>query len=346
MIDNDVFTVGDPETVIFDLQKKSVNVTLRSSAQSLVALWAKQFAKYPKIVVCFSGGLDSQFSLHLAQKHCKTVHAVTFQYVWDSDVVNASDVSMASRFCDQHSISQDIIDIDLRDFLNNELLAVAQRYQTRSPQIASHLYAMEQHLANSPLPVLMGGEVPVITHRRNTAVLPVKWPSSLEGNFAEAKAAHFMKLVLPYTMMSSANHMCLIRDPFLLSPEIYYKSLQQNFEIFEKHKVIVSMDDPMKTEITDYKKMFYESFGFDFMLPLKKLTGFERLKVHLAMETGHYNEFDIRYRQPLYMLVKLQDNTALQKPVFSDEANELLQQAQTIIDHNQLVDINSYDFDW
>ena len=345
MTNQHLFYVGNPHTVAFDLQTKSVKVRLQSTDQELDELWSEHFSQFSEILLCLSGGMDSQFSAHLACKYCKNVSAITFQYIWHNDVVNASDVLMATRFCERYGISHRVVDIDLKDFLDNHLKHTAKNYYTLSPQIACHLYAMEKNLANSKVPVLMGGEVPLITHRNKTAVMPFRWPSSLSGNFADDKASHFQKLVMPYEIMSTLNQINLIRDPFLMSDKIHYLSLARNLLMFETKKIIVSMDDPMKTEITEYKRSFYESFGFDFMVPLKKFTGFERLKVHLAMQTGRYNEFDILYRQPLRSL-GIPNDKSLAKPIFTDESQFLLEQAQNIIDHSDLRDVNSYDFDW
>lgn len=345
MTANNTFSLGQPEAVTFDLQAKTVHVYLEKTNRSLESMWAEQFSEYPEILLCLSGGLDSQFSAHLAKKHCKSMQAYTFQYFWNDDVVNSSDVLMAARFCQKHQITHHVVDIDLKHFLDNELTSVAKNYYALSPQIACHLYAIEQHLADQNLPVLMGGEFPVMGHQNNAAVLPFRWPSSLTDGVVNSQVTHFRRLVMPYVKMASDNHMTLIRDPFLMSSEIYYKALIQNFWVFENKKIIANFGDTLKSSVDEYKQAFYNSFGFDFMMPLKKFTGFERLKVHLAMQTGRYNEFDCRYRYPLFHL-NIPDDKSLSMPIFSTEAEDVLKQAQNIIDNNCLVDINSYSFDW
>ena len=48
-----------------------------------------------------------------------------------------------------------------------------------------------------------------------------------------------------------------------------------------------------------YKTEFYKSFGVDIKMPILKNTGFEDLKKHMALYSGIYNEFDLKFRYPL-----------------------------------------------
>jgi hypothetical protein len=49
--------------------------------------------------------------------------------------------------------------------------------------------------------------------------------------------------------------------------------------------------------------LFYQDLGAEILPPLLKNTGFETLKMHLAKQTGVYNQYDVTYRFPLEQLL-------------------------------------------
>lgn len=339
-----IFSTGNPRCLSIDLEQKTVHVDLAETSTDLFGLWKKQFEQMPEVVVCLSGGLDSQFSAHLAKHHCSRVQAVTFAYYWEYNLVNAHDVSVASRFAEKIDLDHQIIDIDIKGFLNGELMDYSREFHTGSPQIAVHLYAIHKHLSDYNMPILLGGEAPLVAKDNDTAVLPSRWPTTQNRNFSHTNLYNYVHLVLPYLMLSSHSGCKIIRDPFLMSSEIYYQAFMQNLVVIEKNKCIFEMGDPLRGEISDYKYLYYDSFEYDLVPPLKKRTGFEAIKSHLAIETGIYNEFDLRYRKPLSKNA-LKDK-ALGRPMFNSVSDKILEATQDLIDRYDLAPCNTYTFDW
>jgi len=115
-------------TVQLDYALGRVDVSLKEPvSDDLMQHFADYFADKQRITVFFSGGLDSQFSLALAQKFCKDVIAVTIQYNWQDDIVNAADVMLARAYCEKHQIPHVVEHIDLEDFLINHLMDTARK---------------------------------------------------------------------------------------------------------------------------------------------------------------------------------------------------------------------------
>lgn len=338
------YQVGNPACLSIDMMQKTVDVTLSQSNDNIKDLWQQQFESWPETVVCVSGGLDSQFSANLAKQFCKKVHAVTFAYYWEGNLVNAHDVSVAQKFCEKLRLSHRVIDLDLKHFLQTDLSSTAHQYLTTSPQIATHLYSIRSHLIDLGLPILMGGEVPIVGQKDGIAVLPFRWPSTNRGGFAHNNLFHYAKLVLPYAVLSDQAGIPIVRDPFVMSGEIYYLAFMQNLQVIQDHQCIFDMSDPIRREVTDYKSLYYRSYEYEFLEPLKKRTGFEAVKVHLAMETGYYNEFDIRYRDPLYS--DDLESATLGRPRFNTVSDKILEETQKVIDSCTLSSCNTYTFDW
>lgn len=341
---NHTYTLGDPHTVVMDLSSKTVNITLEKTDTDLLDLWAECFRPYPEITLCLSGGIDSQFSANLASRFCNKVNAVTFAFLWDNCVINADDLVMAQRFSQQQKLHHEVIEVDLRHFFDTQMSDVASRYRTGSPQIASHLYGIEKFLAHRGTAILMGGEVPLMAQKQGIAVMPYRWPTANTGSFSHTSLFHYMRMILPYAILAKQTDAPIIRDPFMMSPKIYYQSFMKNLEVIGEHKVIFDIDEPMQSRPTDYKNLYYKSFGFDYIVPLKKHTGFEQLKTHLAMKTGVYNEFDKRYRTPLNEFSVTDDS--LGKPVFTDDSNKILELHQYLIDSEKPRACNNFNFDW
>lgn len=339
-----IFSTGNPRCLTIDLQKSTVHVNLAETSTGISDLWKKQFQQMPEVMVCLSGGLDSQFSAHLAKHYCSKAQAVTFAYYWNQNLVNAHDVTAAMQFAEKIDLDHQIIDVDIKRFLESELLNYSREFRTGSPQIAVHLYAIHKHLSDYNMPVMMGGEVPLVACKEKTAVLPFRWPSTKDGNFSHANLYNYVHLVLPYLALSSRTGCKIIRDPFLMSSQIYYQGFMHNMSVIEKNRAIVELSDPLRREISDYKELYYKSFGYDFLVPLKKRTGFESIKTHLAIETGIYNEFDIRYRFPLTN--NAQKDASLGRPVFNSISDRILEAAQNIINKHELTFCNTYTFDW
>lgn len=69
------------------------------------------FKKYPKVVVAFSGGVDSAVLLNMALKHCNSVKAVFVKTEFQPDF----ELDAARDFCDSQGIKLNVIYINILD---------------------------------------------------------------------------------------------------------------------------------------------------------------------------------------------------------------------------------------
>jgi hypothetical protein len=288
------------DTVRIDLTTGITQVQVKQSEQSLDSLWQQVYAGYHSPWVCVSGGADSQLTANLAHLYSETPQAVTFAFVWEHTVVNAPDVVQATRFCKNLGMPHQIIDVDLKDFLNNHLHQIAQEYQCVTPQLASHLWAMKLHLSQSGNPVLYGGEAPYV--HVNDQGLPV--PAGRSSFNKKSMSKFFKEMMLPFYLFGKIHDVQINRDPFTVSPEIYFQSLMHNIQVWRNDNLQLPEVIPPTLNGLPFKHAYYQALGYHTEFPLSKKTGFELLKSHLAQQTGNYDEFDLRYRKPLRDLLK------------------------------------------
>jgi len=313
--------------------------------------WQQEFSSIDKITCYFSSGIDSQFSLLLANKYCSDVTAVTFQFNWEDDIVNASDILLASKFCKQHNIKHVIEQIDLKDFLTNHLEDFARDHRTPSPQISAQLYGISKSKYNDRT-IILGGEVPYIGFLNDKVYSAFEWrdPEKTRIN----QCMYFKSFMGPFAIYSHINQVDIIRDPFTMTPEIYYLATAKNMDVLKEHNKALNLDAyTTKRSFWDYKKHYYSLYDFDYLVPLKKRTGFETLKTHLASETGVYNQFDLLYRKPLVDIhdkeswfgAKQYNNNVVSftsRNQFQGDLQELLAPMQDYYDENSIEFCNTY----
>ncbi len=116
---------------------------------------------------------------------------------------------------------------------------------------------------------------------------------------------------------------------FVISPEIYYLAFKHFVDTTVKHKLVIDKNFSGPAISQPLRKLFYTDLGADILPPLLKNTGFELLKIHLAKHTGVYNEFDLKYRQPLNSIltsIKSVDLNNFRVTTKSDALANLLKQ--------------------
>ena len=342
-------------TVTLDYELGSTRVHIRKpDNRDIWHHWEQEFSLIDKITVFFSSGLDSQFSLLLAKKYCPDVTAVTFQYNWENDIVNASDVLLSSSFCKQHNIKHVIEQIDLKEFLDNNLEDVARDYRTPSPQISSQLYGIIKSKYNDRT-MMLGGEVPYIGFLDKQAYSAFEWrdPEKVRINVG----MYYKSFIGPFTIYGKNSEHTVIRDPFTMSPEIYYLAKLKNLDVLTENNQTINLNKfTTQRSFWYYKQLYYNQYGFDYMYPLKKRTGFESLKTHLASQTGIYNQFDLQYRVPLLDMHEKENwfgskqyahdvVNFVSRNQFTGDLPDIIEQIQNYYDSNQVEFCNCYDLD-
>ena len=286
----------DSGTVVkSNIEKPTNNCTIWDS-------WSPYFANINEATVCLSGGIDSQFSLQVARKLGIKVRAITYAGIWQDSVINSRDLIASQRLCNDWDIPLEVIDVDLYDFLNsNELADLALKYKTSSPQVACHLKFLSQ-LGNST-PVIMGGEPPIFYY--------YKWANG-HSTIEIALKDQIVSIAAPYYAYASEQNLTLFKELFYLDPQSLYLGYEENVRLATDKKIYLhntlqkTSDDynsyfqsSNKINSMLYKAEFYRSLGVDIKLPILKNTGFEDLKKHMALYSGVYNEFDLKFRYPL-----------------------------------------------
>lgn len=299
---NDTLSIADFAEV--DYTSGEVNIALESTDTPLSVLLKENISNKGHITVCLSGGLDSQFSANLAKHYAQSANAVTFRYLWNGSVVNGQDVATAQKLCELLDLDHTIEDFDLQPTLNN-LSEYMQHYRSLSPHISVQLAAIKSsmHIEGT---VLMGGELPIVT-RLSTGEYAIGTGNVYTGGSRIAFGVptnFYFTHHAPFQFLHIHNGIDVIRDPFMLTASTMYAGLAHNIHTINSKNAVVIRDpgDALKNSTMQYKKMYYESIDSDFVFvtPLHKHTGFEMLNMHLASQTGNYDEFDTRYRHPQF----------------------------------------------
>lgn len=346
-----VYNVGSPTTVSFDLSKVSVDLVISESSRDIHECWGEEFVKHPRVTVMLSGGLDSQFSALLAKRHCEDVDAAIFHFVWDNTVINAHDVLAAQRFAVEHNIPIQNIEIDVKHCLDNELERICKNYISASPQIAVHLYCVEKisDTWDQTRTLLMGGEVPLIACDGGSLVMPAY--RNKDGKITDKTVdVTYAKSLLPFAILSSQKNIDIIRDPFCMSPEIFYLAYAHNADVFERSKKVVDIGDFLRTEITDYKQAYYELLVDGLMPQLLKRTGFELLRYAMAVRSGTYDRFDKVYRQHAVTAVKSRKQRGSgiveSLPKIQGPIHKIADLCTSSLEKHKPTPCNLYVFDW
>jgi hypothetical protein len=99
------------------------------------------------------------------------------------------------------------------------------------------------------------------------------------------------------------NNRIVIKEMFGMTPESHAVAYREFLNTTKRHKIIIPTDKEVTGQVQPLRILFYRDLGAEILPPLSKNTGFETLKMHLAKETGVYNQYDLTYRYPLEQLL-------------------------------------------
>jgi len=314
--------------------------------EPLDSLMRAQLSKYESPIVLVSGGLDSQMTAHLAKAYTSNPLAVIYDLVWKDNTINGSDLVHAQKFCKHIDLPFKVITVDITEFLERDLPSYARKYKAISPQILSHMYAIEQSNFPNGTTLMMGGEPQFITTTdSNTVIL-----SSLVDQGTSVKPGLYMCYYAPFEALATELGITIIRDPGMLSPEIHYQIIRHNLDVISQYGQIGKYSTNMiRNNFWPYKNKFYQQFGYDFLWPLSKKTGFETIQIHLAATTGIYNQFDNTYRNPLVAMSNAERWFGRKRPVIEYQGGgleQVLSDAQLYLDDNKVTVSNIYKVSW
>lgn len=209
--------------------------------------------------IMFSGGNESEIVVRsfLAQGLPFRVSILKFK-----NNINLHDISFAVVFCEQRGIEYDIIELDIKQFLENDLYDYAERTKCPTPQLPSVMWLADQI---DGLPILGSGE-PYVAKVVPDDYVPGESPyEPSEWVFQEKEK-----------IQSWYRHFLIQKRPavpgfFQYTPELMYMFL----------------DSPVVRELVENKRHGKLStvstkgetyrLWFDDMIPRPKFSGFEKL---------------------------------------------------------------------
>jgi hypothetical protein len=274
-----------------DFISKTLDIFLQHSDNSLFDEWRHALIDIDEVNVCLSGGVDSQFVVDLLNKLGKKVNIFIFSFVWDDCVFNSPDVLHAIRYCNKHNFKYTNIEIDYKQFLHsNQHLDVCKKYTASSPQIALQLKMLD--FIDNINPIFLGGDTPLIEYNTNSKT------SSIVG------LSYQMYTTNAFFNYSTINNRLVIKDIFKINPKIQYLSYKHYNNTLIKYKLAYPAARGGEISHQPLRHLFYQELEANILLPLLKNTGFEILKMHLAKQTGIYDQFNLLYRHPLSATLK------------------------------------------
>lgn len=326
---NDTLSIADFAEL--DYTSGEFRLTLERTDTPLHTLLEEYYSNKGHITVALSGGLDSQFSANIAKKYADSASAVTFRYMWQGSVVNGQDVATAQKLCELLEMDHIIEDFDIEPVLNTGLQEYMHHYRSLSPHITVQMAAIKNsdHIDGT---LLLGGEFPVVSKlsdHYHVGIPDVAEHLDNRGSFIQPTNFYFTHYA-PFHYLHIHNGIDMIRDPLFVSPQIMYAGIMHNIAVINNNNTVYHAQAGIKNSSLQYKKLYYSSVceDFVFIMPLHKHTGFEMLNMHLASQTGNYDEFDLRYRQPL---LKNAFNTDWMSPALMDMKLNVFKVTRTVL---------------
>ncbi|MDE0091825.1 MAG: hypothetical protein OXN83_00900 [Oligoflexia bacterium] len=246
------------------------------------AFYFYQKYKKKKIILCLSGGLDSLVMAESFLKANAPFSAVIWRY---KNNLNAYDIKHAFQFCRQNKIDYEIEELDLESFYGNHLhFYYGIKYLCDSPQIAVHLYFLEQLAKRSDRAFFLPWQPPEFWYTYTQGIKN----TAIKIFIAFRYLAYYRFFLLNKTAGSAyfmISHSALLYS-FLKLPLV-------KFIMNHKNKNILKTVSPYKL-----KTILYKQGGFT-SKPLKgKFTGFDQIRNSLSKKYGedYYNK---AFRFPL-----------------------------------------------
>ncbi|AGH94333.1 hypothetical protein [Pseudobdellovibrio exovorus] len=231
-----------------------------------------------KIKLCLSGGIDSESMLQAFAAAKVPCEAVFLRFL---NNLNQFDISTNIEKCEALGVSYSFVDLDVLHFFESgKFYEVAQHYACPSPQLAAHMWLLEQI---DGIPILAGNPIAPI------------W-----------KAEHWYFVGLPGELHTSYFNFFTINQRagvpwfFLYSPELIASFLK--LEVMQKY---VNRQITREEEYTYSEKVkSYQQGGFRVQPRVNKFTGFELVRQHYDKKHGRQygTAFDELFRRPLEKL--------------------------------------------
>lgn len=231
-----------------------------------------------KIKLCLSGGVDSESMARAFLEAKVPFEAVFLKFL---SGLNQYDIATNINWCEANGISYSTVDLDILNFFDSgQYYELADTYRCPSPQLAAHMWLLEQI---DGLPILAGNPMAPI------------W-----------KSEHWYFVGLPGELHTSyfnffeANQISGVPWFFLYSPELAASFFRLEVMSQYVNKKVFSEEDYTYLE----KVKSYQQGGFAVHARQNKFTGFELVRQHYdRLHKKQYGTaFDELFRRPLEKL--------------------------------------------
>jgi hypothetical protein len=341
MMVNSKLTIGDPPAITVDYDTSSVVAHYKNPGNNITLwdVWQEKFKDIKECQLFLSGGLDSQFSLHLLKTLGIKVDALICDMRWNDVTVNAHDVMSAQRYAELNGITYRMFTLDLKEhFESEEYVEMALKYRTTSPQITAQIKMLELAATDT---CMLGGDPTIIRQDKTRE----------KTTLVNADKAFVLSTLCAFYNFANDRNIQVIKDPFKMDHHTNYLSVEFNLDVIQTYNTYFAELTAYNDSNYTYKQHYYSLLGAKLMPPLYKATGFETVKKMLAQESGVYNQFDKLYRLPLYNLIMSQPwaknlLTKTSGDHFRGPLNEVLVKANEIINNSDMNPCNVYRFDF
>lgn len=228
-----------------------------------------------KIALCLSGGIDSECMLRSFLQARVEFEVLFLRF---KDQLNWFDIQTNVALCDSLQISYSFVELDIIHFFETEKhLSYGKKYSCQSPQIAAHLWMLDQ--IDNSVPVLAGN--PFVKTQLADSVFFVGLPGDLH---------------CAYFRYFDSNRRAGVPWFFIYTPEQCAAFLRTPTAISLQRSALGPESFTYKAKCQIYQEAFYK------VSPrADKYTGFELVRGHYdrVFQTTHGQGFDKNFREPL-----------------------------------------------
>ena len=216
------------------------------------------------ITIAFSGGIDSEVVCRAFIDANIPFTAITFRYMVDGDLRNGHDIIHAENFCKEFNINQTLIDVDIKDFIQNKVPQyIAKDYKSHNLGRYMFLHILETIEELGGCAVLGTGEQ---LYKTVNDEICLSFGTGYFMNFEQTKntqAIHFPYFFITTPEITSSYILSPLID-FLITSGRYHKNTDQPGYIgsFEKPLVLYSEYPGMvlRPKYTGYESLYKFAF--------------------------------------------------------------------------------------
>lgn len=264
----------DEETFLVQCGDLSRAVQSPLAEAKLAAQNIYELSSVKKLKLCLSGGIDSECMLESFLQQGIPFEAVFLRF---KNELNLFDIKTNLDLCESLNIKYSVIDLDIIQFLESgRYLEIAEKYECQSPQLATHLWMLDQI---DGIPILGGN--PILPTWQNQHLFFIGLPGELHSTYFK------------YFMINQREGVPWF---FIYSPEL----ISSFFHLDCSRPYLENKRGPADYTYLE-KCKGYAQGGFKALPRLDKFTGFELVRNYYdeKYQTKNGITFNEKFRLPL-----------------------------------------------